>query len=104
MRLLNGKDLAGYIKERQAGQVRALRQASGIAPKMAIVLTTDNPVSEAYLRKKKKYGADILVDVDLYHIPQTEVRELLNKLSKDDKTHAIIVQLPLAESAVAVGG
>lgn len=99
MRFLNGKELAGYIKERQAKQVRALRQAHGIEPKLAIVLTTHNPVSEAYLRMKKRYGADILVDVDLYHTPQAEVRELLNRLSNDDSTHGVIVQLPIENPA-----
>lgn len=77
--------------------MRALRQSQGIAPKLAIVLTTQNPVSEAYLQKKKRYGADILIDVDLYHTPQKEVKVLLNKLSIDDSVHGIIVQLPLED-------
>lgn len=97
MRLLNGSELAGYIKERQAKQVRALRQSSGVEPKLAIVLTTQNPVSEAYLRMKKRYGSDILVDVDLYHTPQSDVQELLNTLSNDDSVHGIIIQLPLED-------
>lgn len=97
MRFLNGKDLAAYIKERQAGQVRGLRQAQGVEPKLAIVVTVDNPVTEAYLRKKVKYGQDILVDVDVYHTSMEEIRPLLNKLSNDDSVHAIIVQLPLTD-------
>jgi methylenetetrahydrofolate dehydrogenase (NADP+)/methenyltetrahydrofolate cyclohydrolase len=97
MRLLNGRELAGYIKERQAKQVRGLRQAHGVAPKLAIVATINNPVTDAYLIRKKKYGADILIDVDVYHSNHTEVRELLNKLSNDDSVHGIIVQLPLTE-------
>ena len=60
VKLLNGAELAAYIKERQARQVRGLRQAHGIAPKLAIVLTTDDPVSKTYIRKKKQYGKDIL--------------------------------------------
>lgn len=98
MRLLNGKELAGFIKERQARQVRALRQAHGIEPKLAIVMTAeDNPVIETYVRMKKRYGADILVDVDIHKVHQADVRELLNKLSNDDTIHAIIVQLPLQD-------
>ncbi|HMH30887.1 MAG TPA: bifunctional 5,10-methylenetetrahydrofolate dehydrogenase/5,10-methenyltetrahydrofolate cyclohydrolase [Methylomirabilota bacterium] len=97
MRLLNGSDLASYIKERQAAQVRGLRQAHGINPKLAIVVTIDNPVTNVYLRLKERYGADILVSVDVHRVFQSEVKELLNKLSKDDKVHAIIVQLPLED-------
>lgn len=98
MRLLNGRDLAGYIKERQGAQVRALRQAHGINPKLAIVVTVDNPVTETYLRLKEKYGADILISVDTHRVFQNEVRELLAKLAKDDSVHAIIVQLPLEDT------
>lgn len=98
MRSLNGSELAGFIKERQAKQVRGLRQAYGVEPKLAIVVTdVDNPVIDVYMRLKTKYGADILVDVDVYKIPQNEARTLLNKLSNDDSVHAIIVQLPLAD-------
>lgn len=97
MRLLSGKDLAGYIKERQAHRVRSLRQARGIEPKLAIVLTTQNPVSEAYLRKKKKYGADVLIDVDLYQIKQAEAPDLIKKLNSDKTVHGIIIQLPLED-------
>lgn len=98
MRLLNGSELAGYIKERQAKQVRALRQAHGVAPKLAIVVTdVDNPVIDVYVRLKGRYGADILVDVDIHKVGQHEVRELLNTLSNDDSVHAIIVQLPLSD-------
>jgi methylenetetrahydrofolate dehydrogenase (NADP+)/methenyltetrahydrofolate cyclohydrolase len=98
MRLLNGRELAGFIKERQAKQVRALRQASGVEPKLAIVTTAeDNPVIETYMRMKKRYGADILIDADIYKVHQKDVKELLNKLSVDDSVHAIIVQLPLED-------
>ncbi len=95
MKLLNGKELAGYIQQRQAHEVRSLRQSLGVAPKLAIVVTIDNPVTAIYLRMKQRYGAEILVDVAVYHIKQTEAIDLLNKLSVDDSVQAIIVQLPL---------
>lgn len=95
MKMLNGSDLAVYIKERQATQVRNLRQAHGIIPKLAIVVTVDNPVIDVYMRLKQRYGADILVEVDVHRVAQTEVKSLLNKLSNDASVHAIIVQLPL---------
>ena len=100
MRLLNGKDLADYIKERQAKQVRTLRQEYGIVPKLAIVVTIDHPVTNVYMRMKAGYGAEIEADVDVHRVSQSEVSELLNKLSQDDAVHAIIVQLPLEDPSV----
>jgi len=99
MKLLNGRELASYIKQRQAHEVLALRQAWHITPKLAIVVTVENPVINIYMRLKQRYGTDLLVDVDIHRVKQTEVPELLNKLSDDNSVHGIIVQLPLAEPA-----
>ena len=95
MKELNGRELAGFIKERQAHEVRSLRQASRIQPKLAIVVTVDNPVIDVYMRMKKKYGADILIDVEIHKISQSKVAETINKLNNDSSVYGIIVQLPL---------
>ncbi|HTE22313.1 MAG TPA: bifunctional 5,10-methylenetetrahydrofolate dehydrogenase/5,10-methenyltetrahydrofolate cyclohydrolase [Candidatus Limnocylindria bacterium] len=97
MKLLNGKELAEFIKERQAQQVRGLRQAHGVAPKLAIVQCIDDPVINTYVRLKKRYGADIMVEVDDYQIQQSEIASLLQKLNTDDSVHGVIVQLPLVD-------
>lgn len=99
MKTLNGSELAEFIKERQAHQVRALRQAHGIEPKLAIVVTVDNPVIETYMRLKCRYGQDILIDVDIHRVRQSEVKTTLNMLSNDEKVHGIIIQLPLDDSS-----
>ncbi len=99
MKSLNGSELAEFIKERQAHQVRGLRQAHGIAPRLAIVVTVDNPVIETYMRLKRQYGEDILIDVDIHRVKQTEAQATLNMLSKDESVHGIIVQLPLEDPA-----
>ncbi len=96
MKLLNGLELAGYIKERQAKQVRSLRQAFNIYPKLAIIVTIDHPAIETYVRLKQAYGQDILVDVDVYKIQQEQVNETLKQLNQSSKVQAIIIQLPLA--------
>ena len=95
MKILNGTELVGFIKERQAKQVRALRQARNIFPKLAIIQTKDDLVIDTYVRLKKAYGHDIIVDVELYKISQDQVQEVIKKLNDDETTHGIIVQLPL---------
>lgn len=99
MRTLDGLALAGFIKERQAAQVRALRQAHHIFPKLAIVRTSEDSRIAAYVRLKKAYGDDILVDVDEHFVPQKDALALIQKLNKDDAVTGIIVQLPLADPA-----
>jgi methylenetetrahydrofolate dehydrogenase (NADP+)/methenyltetrahydrofolate cyclohydrolase len=98
-RQLNGSELAEFIKERQAKAVRGLRQAYGVRPKLAIVVTVDNPVIETYMRLKKRYGADILVEVDIHRVEQGKVLEKISQLNNDDSVHGIIIQLPLQDTS-----
>ena len=97
MRFLNGSELSGYIKERQAAQVRRLRQAFNIYPKLAIVVTVDNPAIDTYMNLKQAYGADILVDVEIHRVSQEDVPGLLKTLNLDDSIQGIIIQLPLED-------
>lgn len=97
MKILDGRELAGFIKERQAHQVRALRQARGIEPRLAIVLCSDNPVIATYVRLKQVYGADIQVAVEVHKIDQAQALDTISKLNDRADVHGIIVQLPLAD-------
>lgn len=97
MKVLNGKELAGFIKERQAKQVRGLRQAHGVFPKLVIVQCKDDPVINTYVRLKKQYGADILVGVDTCMVKQDKIAKKLQELNNDESVHGIIVQLPLSD-------
>jgi methylenetetrahydrofolate dehydrogenase (NADP+) / methenyltetrahydrofolate cyclohydrolase len=99
MKLLNGADLAGYIKERQAKQVRGLRQAHNIFPRLAIIRTNPDPVVDSYMKLKQSYGADVLIDVDVHTIDQKDALATIAKLNKDDTVHGIIVQIPLPDTS-----
>lgn len=98
MRLLDGLELRGYIKERQAKQVRALRQSWRVIPKLAIIQTIDDEVIDTYVRMKRGYGDDVLVEVEVYKIDQADIMKQIETLNKDDSVHGIITQLPLADT------
>lgn len=95
MKLLNGRDLAEYIEERQSREVRSIRQSLNIQPKLAIILTIDHPAINVYVHKKERYGSDLEVEVDVYKVSQDEVPEVIKRLNSDITVHGIIVQLPL---------
>lgn len=99
MRLLNGAELAGFIKERQVRQVRSLRQAHHVVPRLAVVLTNDHPASVKYVQMKQRYGADIGVEVVVEHVLLDEAVTIIKKHNADAATHGIIVQLPLDDPA-----
>lgn len=97
MKSLNGADLADFIKERQARQVRGLRQALEVYPKLAIVQTVDNPVIDKYVSLKKAYGGDILIEVEHCKVSQNEALGTVARLNEDPTVHGVIIQLPVAD-------
>ncbi len=94
MKLLNGRELADFIKERQVQEVRRLRAQFKIVPKLAIIRTNPDPVVDSYMKLKQGYGQDILIDVDVHTIEQSKAVELIKKLNADTGVHGIIVQIP----------
>jgi len=97
MKLLNGKEIADFIKERQAHEVRSLRQSKHVVPKLAIIRTNPDPVVDSYMRIKQGYGQDIEVEVDVHTIEQKDAPETIKTLNDDPLVHGIIVQIPLPD-------
>ena len=97
MKLLDGTELADYIKERQAKQVRNLRQSWQVAPKLVIIQTVDDPVIDMYVRMKRRDGDDIGVEVEVLRPTAEQVIDTIGTLNADSSAHGIIVQLPLVE-------
>jgi len=102
MKVLDGLELTGYIKERQLKQVRALRQSWRVIPRLAIVHTGDNPLIDIYTKLKHAYGEDILIEVDIYNPSESELLGQIDKLNHDENTHGIIIQLPLSNPSQTV--
>ena len=99
MKQLIGRELAGFIKERQANTVMALKRSANITPKLAIIKVIDNPVIDLYVSLKQRYAADIGIDVELHRIKQDEIPGLINRLNSDESVHGIIIQLPLEDTS-----
>lgn len=99
-KLLNGAELVDYIKERQARQVRALRQAWHTFPRLVIIKSTSaSDVIDVYVRMKRRYGDDILIETVIETADELSMPEVIARHNDDPNTHGIIVQLPLADSA-----
>lgn len=99
MKSLNGAELAQYITGRQLKQVRNLRQTWGVDPKLAIIQTIDSPVIDTYVRLKREYAEDILIDIETHRVTEDEALSLIEQLNADATVHGIIVQLPLSDES-----
>ena len=101
MKSLNGRELVGYIKERQAKQVRSLRGRK-VFPKLAIFYDNDSPVIAKYMSLKQKYGDDINIAVEIQKITSADAEQKLKAAAEDPNVTGIIVQLPLVETSMDI--
>ncbi len=99
MKLLKGTDLVDYISERQAKQIRALKQSRNIYPKLAIIsCNPKNLPSQTYIKLKAKRADELGLLIDVHQVIQPDVRELISYLNEDPSVHGIILQLPLGDT------
>lgn len=92
MKILNGAEIAGYMKENQAHIARSLR-ASGVTPKLVIIRNNDDPVIMKYVGLKQQYGEDIGVEVEDWL--RNDIATAIEEANNDKSVHGVIVQLPL---------
>ena len=91
-KILSGRDLAGFVKERQAHQVAG----TGIKPHLLIIRDSDNPVITKYVNLKIKYGEDIGATVTDYLARDTEnIKSKILAANDNPHVHGIILQLPI---------
>lgn len=93
MKELNGHDLASFIKERQASQVRSMSKK----PKLLITRDSNNPVITKYVELKIRYGDDIGIIVEDFFAEKTT--DILDKINTTD-ADGIIIQLPLSNKTL----
>lgn len=97
-KLISGKILSAQIKEEIKQEVQTL-QASGIQPKLTVIIVGENPASQTYVKGKHKDCTECGIVSQVVALKEdTTQQALLNeieKLNKDQSVHGILVQLPL---------
>ncbi len=97
MKLINGKKIAAKMLRALKGEVAEL--ALGQKLTLAVILVGKNPASQLYVAIKEKRAWELGINFRNYLLPaqsgQNKIIKLINKLNKDKKVTAILVQLPL---------
>jgi len=98
-RIIDGKAVAGRVRQNIADEVTELKAKHGLVPGLATVLVGENPASQFYVRSKGKacQAAGIVSSAPLLPADSTqeEVEGLVKGLNDDPKVDGILVQLPL---------
>lgn len=93
--LIDGKALSHGIQV----ALKKIVSRQSLAPCLAVVLVGSDPASEIYVSKKQAACEAIGIQSKRYALPEAisenELLSLLDRLNADQKTHGILVQLPL---------
>jgi methylenetetrahydrofolate dehydrogenase (NADP+)/methenyltetrahydrofolate cyclohydrolase len=96
--IIDGKMIAGKIREDLAGEVAALKE-KGIIPGLATILVGEDPASQLYVGMKQKACKNIGIYSEQHTLGEStseaELLELIERLNRDPKINGILVQLPL---------
>ena len=96
---LDGKVVAQKILDDVRARVVRLKERSGVAPTLAVVLVGDFVPSKVYVANKKRAADTVgIASEDHIHpegLDRAALLGLLRRLNADPKVHAILLQLPL---------
>jgi methylenetetrahydrofolate dehydrogenase (NADP+)/methenyltetrahydrofolate cyclohydrolase len=98
-RVIDGKAVAGGLRERVRGEVAAYAEQAGRVPTLATLIVGDDPASEIYVRNKHKACEEAGMR-SVHHglsaaTGEEELLGLVAALGADDDVDGILVQLPV---------
>lgn len=93
--ILDGRALAAQIRARLRERVQVL----GAAPRLDVVVASQDPASVAYVRMKRRWAAEIGIEGDVIEVgPETRQADLLAEIARlnaDPAVHGVLIQHPL---------
>jgi methylenetetrahydrofolate dehydrogenase (NADP+)/methenyltetrahydrofolate cyclohydrolase len=100
-RAIDGKAVAGAVKERVKVDLVAYEEEFGCAPGLATVLVGADPASEVYVGMKVRACEEVGIK-SIHQQPEASIRQeeleaLVEELNADDEIDGILVQMPLPD-------
>lgn len=97
--ILDGKALSAKFRQNIKEETAALKEKTGKAPGIAVILAGDDAASSVYVNSKEKAAIECgfysVVERISADVTTSDVLKLVEKYNNDEKIHGILVQLPL---------
>ena len=97
--ILDGKALSAKFRQNIKEETAALKEKTGKAPGIAVILAGDDAASSVYVNSKEKAAIECgfysVVERISADVTTNDVLKLVEKYNNDEKIHGILVQLPL---------
>ncbi len=99
-KILDGKELAGKIKEELREKVAGLSR-DGKTPSLSAVQVGENPASRIYVKNQARSCEELGIGYKLHELPDStgeeELLKFIRGLNGDEAVTGIILQMPLPE-------
>ena len=99
--LIDGRQLAGTVKNEVRGGIEALLARGGRRPGLAVIRVGDDAASAVYVRNKRRACEEVGILSLAYDLPENTAESrllaLIDALNHDPAVDGILVQLPLPE-------
>lgn len=96
---IDGKALAAVVRAEAAEEAKAFAKRHGRAPHLSVVLASDDPASQVYVRNKERAAAAAGISAETIRLaadtPASVLLDKVRALSEAPNVDAILVQLPL---------
>lgn len=97
--ILDGKAISAKFRQNIKEETSALKEKTGKAPGIAVILAGDDAASSVYVNSKEKAAIECgfysVVERIGAYVTTSDVLKLVEKFNNDEKIHGILVQLPL---------
>ncbi len=97
--LLDGKKLAGIVRDEVRVGVAAFRAKYGRVPGLEVILVGEDPASVVYTRNKEKASNEVGMRGKLHTLPASstadDISALVESLNRNPDVDGILVQMPL---------
>ena len=97
--IIDGRAVARKLDAETAAKVKAMADAGGPQPGLAVILVGNDPASEVYVGRKLKKSAEVGIRSLEHRLPaetsQEELLALIAELNANPQVHGILVQVPL---------
>jgi len=99
--LIDGKAVAGMVKEQVKREIVKLKEKHKSSPLLLAVQVGENPASAAYLKSQKKGCEEVGIDYQVQQLSQEisekELIQFIEEKNQDEKITGIILQMPLPQ-------
>ena len=99
--IINGREISSQILEDLKQRVEKLKEKN-VIPHLYIILLSNDPSSQSYVKQKmlkgEQIGVRITIDKESFGESQNKLIEKIERLNNDKFVHGIIVQRPMPKT------